>query len=86
MSLYHDPLGKCPVTGEPVPDGYTWTDHDKPGPFNSCLSCCPDGETLRESLARLESNRPPREIADGVLPSIGDKWQRLKPNTTTEDS
>ena len=59
MQLNHDGKDKCPVTGEQIPNGYTWTDHDKEGCFNSCLSCCPEYEhkSIGSALQALADKR-----------------------------
>jgi hypothetical protein len=59
MTLNHDGRDTCPVTGEEIPNGYAWTDHEKKGCFNSCLSCCPDHEhvSVGSALRALEAKR-----------------------------
>ena len=42
--MRHDYKDNCPITGRPIPNGFSWTDHSKEGPYNSCLSCCPDNQ------------------------------------------
>jgi len=59
MNLNHDGRENCPITGEAIPNGYAWTDHDKDGCFNSCLSCCPDHEhsSVGDALKALDKRR-----------------------------
>jgi hypothetical protein len=49
----------CPVTGQQRTDEFRecWTLHDRPGAFNACPQCDPDGETGSERLQRLNKER-----------------------------
>lgn len=44
----------CPVTGEQIPFGVTFTDHDLPGLFNACAAC---SEKNFPSLRELNDRR-----------------------------
>lgn len=57
-------VGKpCPVTGERIPGGVTFTDHSLPGLFNACAACSDKGfKSLRElndeRAATAKATRP----------------------------
>ena len=52
--MRHDPRGKCPVTGEAIPEGFVWTDHKKEGSFNSCYAC---NKKIPQTLQELNDKR-----------------------------
>jgi hypothetical protein len=60
----HDPFKPCPVTGEQIPFGTAWTDHDLPGLFNACAACSDKYPKTLEEL-RDERERDALSCAQG---------------------
>ena len=56
--MRHTNIEHCPVTNTPNIGGFTWTDHDKAGCYNSCPQCCPnDAQSVGEALYKLNKQR-----------------------------
>ena len=52
--LLHQHDRPCPITGQPIPGNFIFTDHARPGCFNACRACHQDGRGLAERLNDLD--------------------------------
>jgi hypothetical protein len=64
MNVRHHLHKPCPITGNPIPGDFIFSDHSRPGLENACHACHDDRRSFSEMLYDLNRSREQNSQAD----------------------